>query len=171
MTDSAPYEVLQQFEDIEIRRYPKLILATVVGEGSDSEFGYLFRYISGNNKTNRKIAMTTPVITSERVDMTAPVISDGESMSFVMPQQYTLDTVPEPLDGQVRIQEVPARKVAVIRFKGYAREQTVDEETELLLGEVKKANLETLGRPFLMRYNAPFTPGFMRRNEVGIEVG
>ena len=170
MTDTAPYEVLLKFEQMEVRRYPKLILATVSGPADDSEFGHLFNYITGNNRTSHKIAMTTPVITSERVDMTAPVISDSESMSFVMPQKYTMETVPEPMDAHVRIREVPARKVAVVRFKGYTREKTVEEETELLLCELKKANIETLGRPFLMRYNSPFTPGFMRRNEVGIEV-
>jgi hypothetical protein len=171
VTDTTPYEVLDAFEDIEIRRYPPLILATVSGQGDDSAFGHLFRYIAGNNRTNHKIAMTTPVITSERVAMTAPVISDGASMSFVMPPNYTPDTVPEPLDERVRIETVPARKVAVVRFKGYAREKTVEKKTELLLRQVKKANLPTLGAAFLMRYNAPFTPGFMRRNEVGIEIG
>jgi effector-binding domain-containing protein len=170
LTDTAPYEVLDTFEDIEIRRYPPLILATVSGQGDDSQFGRLFRYIAGNNRTNHKIAMTTPVITSERVAMTAPVISDGVSMSFVIPQKYTPDTVPDPLDEQVRIETVPERKVAVVRFKGYARKETVEKKTELLLREVQKANLTTVGQAFLMRYNAPFTPGFMRRNEVGIEV-
>jgi len=171
LTDTAPYEVLDRFEDIEIRRYPPLILATVSGQGDDSKFGHLFRYISGNNRTNHKIAMTTPVInTAERVAMTAPVISDGASMSFVIPQKYTPDTVPEPLDEQVRIEAVPERKVAVLRFGGYGREKTVEKKTELLLRELKKANLAPLGKPFLMRYNAPFTPGFMRRNEVAIEV-
>jgi hypothetical protein len=170
MTDTAPYEVLEKFEEIEIRRYPPLILATVTGPGGDSEFGHLFNYITGNNRTNHKIAMTAPVITSERVDMTAPVLSDKESMSFVMPRNYTMDTIPEPLDPRVRIQQLPGRKVAAVRFKGYTRERTVEEETALLLCEVGKAGLAPVGKPFLMRYNSPFTPGFMRRNEVGIEV-
>jgi len=182
MVDTAPYEVLQKFEDIEIRQYPALIVATVSGAGGDEGFGHLFNYITGNNRTNHKIAMTapvitservemtTPVMTSERVDMTAPVLSDSESMSFVMPRKYTMETIPEPLDPRVRIQELPARKVATVRFKGHAREKTVGEETELLLCEVKKAGLSIIGRPFLMRYNSPFTPGFMRRNEVGIEI-
>ena len=170
MTDTVSYEVLDTFEDIEIRRYPPLILATVSGQGDASQFRHLFRYITGNNRINHKIAMTTPVMTSERVAMTAPVISHGVSMSFVIPQKYTPDTVPEPLDERVRIETVPERKVAVVRFKGYARQMTVEKKTELLLRVVKKANLAPLGEAFLMRYNAPFTPGFMRRNEVGIEV-
>lgn len=182
MVDTAPYEVLQKFEDIEIRKYPALIVATVSGPGGDSEFRHLFSYITGNNRTNHTIAMTapvitseriemtTPVITSERVDMTAPVISDRETMSFVMPQKYTMETIPEPADPRVRIQELPARKVATVRFKGRAGERSVEEETDLLLCETKKAGLTTVGKPFLMRYNSPFTPGFLRRNEVGIEV-
>jgi len=170
MVDTAPYTVIHKYEDIEIREYPALIVATVTGPGGDSEFGHLFNYITGNNKANHKIAMTAPVITSERVAMTAPVISDRESMSFVMPQKYTMETIPEPLDRRVRIQRLPGRKVAVVRFKGYTREKTVEEETELLLCEIKKAGLATEGEPFLMRYNSPFTPGFMRRNEVGIQI-
>jgi hypothetical protein len=170
MVDTAPYEVLQKFEDIEVRKYPALIVATVSGPRGDSEFRHLFSYITGNNRTNHKIAMTAPVITSERVDMTAPVISDSETMSFVMPKDYTMDTIPEPLDPQVRIRELPARKVATVRFKGRAGERSVEQETELLLCEAKKAGLTTVGDPFLMRYNSPFTPGFLRRNEVGIEV-
>jgi hypothetical protein len=148
-------------------------VATVSGPGGDSEFGHLFNYITGNNRAKHKIAMTapvitsekvemtTPVITSERVDMTAPVISDRETMSFVLPQKYTMETIPEPLDPRVRIQQLPARKVAAVRF---------EEETELLLCEIGKAGLSTVGKPFLMRYNSPFTPGFMRRNEVGVEI-
>jgi effector-binding domain-containing protein len=170
MTDTAPYEVLEKFEEIEIRRYPPLVVATVTGPGGDSEFGHLFNYITGNNRTKLKIAMTAPVITSERVDMTAPVISDKETMSFVMPQKYTMETLPEPIDPRVRIQQLPERKVAAVRFKGHAGERTVEGETELLLCEIGKAGLTAIGKPFLMRYNSPFTPGFMRRNEVGIEI-
>jgi len=170
MTQTAPYEVLEHSDVIEIRKYPKLILATVGGNDEGSAFGPLFRYISGNNKASHKIAMTTPVISSEKIEMTAPVISDQESMSFVLPSNYTLETAPEPFDEQVRIQEVPARKVATIRFRGRAGERSIGEETAMLLAAIKKSGLPSVGQPFLMRYNSPFTPGFMRRNEVGIEV-
>jgi len=170
MTQTAPYEVLEHNDVIEIRQYPKLILATVGGNDEDSAFGPLFKYISGNNKASYKIAMTTPVISSEKIEMTAPVISDQESISFVLPPNYTLETAPEPLNEQVRIQEVPARKVATIRFRGRAGERSVEEETVMLLAAIKKSGLTSMGQPFLMRYNSPFTPGFMRRNEIGIEV-
>jgi len=171
MTDTAPYQVERTVDTVEIRRYPALIVATVDGPGGDSGFMHLFGYITGNNRTNHRIAMTTPVISSEKVDMTAPVISDQESMSFVMPQKYTLETVPEPLDPRVRVERIPERRVAVICFKGRAGPKSVEEETAMLLCEVGKAGLSPAGKPFLMRYNSPFTPGFLRRNEVGIEVG
>jgi len=171
MVDSAPYEVEACYEDIEVRRYPGLVLATVDGTDDNSMFGVLFEYIAGRNRARRKIDMTAPVITSEKMPMTAPVISAGGKMSFVMPAGLAPESVPEPLDPRVRIERVPARRVAVVRFKGRAGERSVVEETALLLCEAGKAGLSSVGEPFLMRYNSPFTPGFMRRNEVGIEVG
>jgi len=171
MVDSAPYEVEACSEEIEVRRYPELVLATVDGQDDNSMFGVLFDYIAGENRARRKIDMTAPVITSEKIPMTAPVISAGGMMSFVMPAGLAPESVPEPLDARVRIERIPARRVAVVRFKGRAGEKTVEEETALLLCEAGKAGLSPVGKPFLMRYNSPFTPGFLRRNEVGIEVG
>ena len=72
MTQQVPYEVLKKIEDIEIRQYPEVIFAVVEDNNNDSGFGLLFQYISGENKTRRKIAMTAPVITSEKISMTAP---------------------------------------------------------------------------------------------------
>jgi len=70
----------------------------------------------------------------------------------------------------VRITTLPAREVAVIRFKGYASRQEVDETMSLLQEGLKKSALAAVGQPFLMRYNPPWTPGFLRRNEVGVEI-
>jgi hypothetical protein len=171
MVEQAPYEVENCYEDVEIRRYPELVLATVDGDDDNSRFGHLFRYIAGDNRARRKIEMTAPVITSETIPMTAPVMSTAGTMSFVMPAGMPADRAPEPLDPEVRIERVPARRVAVVRFKGRAAPGSVEEETALLLCEVGKAGLSPVGKPFLMRYNSPFTPGFLRRNEVGVEVG
>jgi hypothetical protein len=170
MTETTPYEVLKCLEDVEIRQYPKLLLATVGHHNDDSAFRHLFSYITGDNKSNHRIAMRTPVITPEKIEMTAPVISDDWSMSFVLPPSYTLETAPEPMDHHVKIQEIPARKVAIIPFKGRAGERSVREETEMLMEGLKRNGLAPIGKPFLMRYNSPFTPGFLRRNEVGIEI-
>jgi hypothetical protein len=114
--------------------------------------------------------MTSPVITSRQIAMTAPVVSDAKSMSFVMPPQKSRDDIPDPLDSRVRITTLPAREVAVIRFKGYARQGEVESAEERLLEGLKKAAIEPVGGPFLMRYNPPWTPGFLRRNEVAVEI-
>ena len=170
MVETPNYEVIEQMGDIEIRLYPRLILATVMGDGGGNPFSLLFQYISGNNSGSSKISMTAPVLTPERIAMTAPVISEGYSMSFVVPSKYTLETVPTPNDERIRIQEVPERRLAVVRFRGWAREKSVEKQKARLISILRENGVETVGEPFLMRYNAPMTPGFMRRNEVGIEI-
>lgn len=170
MTETVPYEITGTAGEIEFRKYPPLVLATVESPGDDAGFNLLFAYISGNNMTQDSIAMTSPVITSAKIPMTAPVVSTAGSMSFVMPPGKSLDDVPAPVDGRVRIVPVPAREVAVIRFKGYARRDEVAAVEVRLREGLRKAGAHPVGEPFLMRYNPPWIPGFLRRNEVGVEV-
>ena len=170
MVEIAGYEEAGRTGEVEFREYPELILASVTGQGDNSAFGRLFSYISGENRTRKKLSMTAPVITSQKIEMTAPVISDTSSFSFVMPLKYRLEEIPEPLDSRVRIQRIPARRLAVIRFKGYARKKSVNEVKSRLLSILQNKGITTTGEPFLMRYNSPWTPGFMRRNEIGIEI-
>jgi len=170
MVEIAHYEVAGRIGEIELREYPELVLATVAGQGDNSAFRLLFSYISGENRTRKKIPMTAPVISSEKIEMTAPVISDANSFSFVMPLKYSLEEIPEPLDSHIRIQRIPARRLAVIRFKGYARQKSVNEVKARLVSALQTSGIATVGQPFLMRYNSPWTLGFMRRNEIGIEI-
>ena len=170
MTETVMYEESGRRGEVEFRRYPSIILATVSGAEEDDTFMILFRYITGNNRPGRKVPMTAPVITPEKIAMTAPVISDANAMSFVMPAAYTKEDVPEPLDTRVSIQEIPPREVAVIRFRGRASDHDVAEVRERFLRTLDEAGIPVVGTPFLMRYNPPFTPGFLRRNEVGVEV-
>jgi SOUL heme-binding protein len=170
MVEIAGYEEAGRTGEVEFREYPELILASVTGQGDNWAFGRLFRYISGENRTRKKLSMTAPVITSQKIEMTAPVISDTGSFSFVMPLKYKLEEIPEPLDSRIRIQRIPARRLAVIRFKGYARRKSVDEVKSRLISALQKSGIATVGEPFLMRYNSPWTLGFMRRNEIGIEI-
>ena len=169
MVTIVRYEVAGRIGEVEIREYPELLLATVTGQQDNAAFRLLFRYISSENRTRRKIPMTAPVITSEKIKMKAPVVSDANSFSFVMPFDYKLEDIPEPLDSRIRIQKLPARRLAVIRFKGYARQKSVNEVKARLLSTLQTSRIATVGEPILMRYNSPWTPGFMRRNEVGIE--
>ena len=170
MVDSVEYEVERSEKDIEIRRYPSILLATVHGYSDNDAFSILFGYISGKNKSKRSIPMTAPVISSEKIAMTAPVISGNRSFSFVMPASYDLTTLPDPLDSRIKIEAVPQRRLAVIRFRGYMRSKLLAKRTSMLLTSAHRLGLDTRGKPFLMRYNPPFTPGFLRRNEIGIEV-
>ena len=170
MTETIPYEVTGTTGEIEFRKYPALVLATVDSAEDDSGFNLLFAYITGKNAAKNTLPMTAPVITSAKIPMTAPVVSDGTTMSFVMPAGKTLDEIPEPLDSQVRIVPVPEREVAVITFKGKTHEKDVREEEALLRKGLEDAGIEAEGEVFLMWYNPPWMPGFLRHNEVGIAI-
>jgi hypothetical protein len=168
MVEQAKYEVLKKIGKIEIRRYPRLVIARVDGYGDDG-FNLLFRFITGNNRQKSDIAMTAPVF-SEEIAMTAPVLSEKGSIAFIMPEGFKLETTPEPLDDRVKIVEVPERVVAALRFSGRWSNSTFNKKTEELLVEIENAGLKVAGQVFSMRYNGPFTPWFLRRNEVAAEV-
>jgi hypothetical protein len=123
MVQSVKYEVIRKLDKVEIRRYPKIIAAKVSSYESDS-FGLLFRFISGNNKQKEKVKMTAPVVSedvSQEIKMTSPVLSEFSNqgyMAFVMPSEFDLETTPLPIDSRVKIEEIPSRTVAVLRFSG-----------------------------------------------------
>lgn len=168
MVKQAKYEVLKRIGKTEIRHYPRLVIAKVDGYG-DGGFNLLFRFIAGNNRQKSDIAMTAPVV-SEEIAMTAPVLSETGSIAFIMPEGYTIETTPKPLDDRVKIVEIPERLVAALRFSGRWSNSLFKKKSEKLLKELAEAGVKTVGQVFSMRYNAPFTPWFMRRNEVAITV-
>jgi hypothetical protein len=168
MVEQAKYVVLKEIGKIEIRRYPRLVIARVDGYG-DGGFNLLFRFISGENRQKSDIAMTAPVV-SDEIAMTAPVLSERGSIAFIMPEGFTLETTPEPLDDRVKIVEVPERVVAALRFSGRWSNSIFKKKSEELLAEIENAGLKVAGQVFSMRYNGPFTPWFLRRNEVAAEV-
>jgi len=168
MVEQAKYEVLRDIIKVEIRRYPRLVIAKVDGYG-DGGFNFLFNFITGYNQQKSKIAMTAPVV-SEQIAMTAPVLSESESLAFVMPEELTLETTPQPLDERVKIVEIPERDVAALRFSGRWSNSIFKKKSKEILEELTKAEIETVGQVFTMRYNGPFTPWFMRRNDVAVEV-
>ena len=146
---------------------PKLSVAKV--EDSPDAFNLLYRFITGENKQKAKVKMTSPVV-SQKVEMTSPVLSETGSMAFVMPKEYTLETTPEPLNSDVKIVEIPARLIAAICFSGGWSEAHFEKETQELLKTLNEANIKTKGNVFTMLYNPPFIPGFLRRNEVAVEI-
>ena len=168
MVEQVNYEVLKNIGKIEIRRYPRLVIAKVDGYG-DGGFNILFRFITGNNRKKADIAMTAPVI-SEQIPMTAPVFSESGSIAFVMPGGFTLENTPEPLDERVEIVELPERVIAVLKFSGRWSDSVFKKKSAEMLENLAKAGIKNLGKVFSMRYNAPLTPWFLRRNEVATAV-
>lgn len=168
MVEQVKYKIVRNLGSVEIRSYPRIMTARVDGYG-DGGFNLLFRYISGENRQKSKVRMTAPVV-AERISMTAPVLAESDSLAFVLPEEYGPDTTPEPLDDRVQIAEIRPRVVAALRFSGRWSKKIFARRANELLEELKKASVKTSGNVFSMRYNGPFTPWFMRRNEVAIVV-
>jgi hypothetical protein len=175
------FKVLEKDGSFELREYaPYLVAETRVEAGFDDAgsiaFQRLFRYISGDNVAQQKIAMTAPVTQSrgEKIAMTAPVsqVADGRAflVAFTLPSTYTLATAPRPLDPTIQIREVPAQLVATWRYSGRWTASNYRDNEAMLRGQLKERGLKSKGEPVLARYNPPFTPWFMRRNEVLLPV-
>lgn len=170
------YKVVRSEAPYEIRDYPALVVvATPMQDGSSDAFGRLFDYISGANAGETKIAMTAPVLMSAEdgteIAMTAPVLrafgADGtREMVFVLTDDFTLETAPKPTDPKVRLAQIPARRVATIRFSGLFRDAAIDENTALLQAWMADQALEPVGPPESAGYNPPWTLPPFRRNEV-----
>lgn len=181
-TEEAEYRVLLQEDAFEIREYAPSIVAEVVVNGdfedaSSAAFRKLFNYISGDNTRRDKIAMTAPVSQKpepEKIAMTSPVgqraSGQGWAVSFMMPASYTIDTIPVPDDPTVVLREVPAYRAAAVRYSGGWSEKRYGKNLALLQDWIEQSELEAVGEPVWARYNAPFTPWFMRRNEILVEL-
>ena len=176
--EEAQYEVIEKDDIIEIRSYaPSIVAETVVydefEDAGNRAFKKLFKYISGDNTGRDRIAMTAPVAQekkTEKIAMTAPVgqqsNNGGWAVSFMMPSGYTMETIPEPDDPDVVLRNIPAYRAAVIRYSGFWSEERYLEHLEQLQAWIERNQLEAAGEPIWARYNAPFTPWFMRRNEI-----
>jgi len=175
------FKVLEKDGSFELREYSPYIVAETRVEAGFEEAGNvafqrLFRYISGNNVAQLKIAMTAPGTQArgEKISMTAPVsqVADGDAyvVAFTLPSNYTLATAPRPLDPTVQIRQVPEQLIACWRYSGRWTASNYREQELLLRERIKARRLITRGDPVLARYNPPFTPWFMRRNEVLIPV-
>lgn len=180
--EEAEYTVLLKDNEIEIRDYSASIVAEVIindsfEDASNLAFRKLFKYISGENSSRNKIAMTAPVsqeAQSEKIEMTAPVsqsaTGQGWAVSFMMPASFTMETTPLPVDKSIKLREIPAHRAAAIRYSGTWSKKRYEEYLNILQKWVEQNNLETTGQPVWARYNAPFVPWFMRRNEILIPV-
>lgn len=176
------YTVVEKRKGYEIRSYKPYLTAQVEVSGTYDEaisrgFRILANYIFGNNTKQTGIAMTAPVMESEseKLAMTAPVIEAGDNkkriISFVMPFEYTLETLPKPNNPKVKIVPQEARKVAVLRFSWFRTAQRVAEKKQKLLQLLARDGVSPKGPVEYAGYNAPFTAPWLNRNEVMVEVG
>lgn len=181
-TEEAKYEVVKQEQAFEIRDYASHVVAETVVEGSmegagNKAFKLLFRYISGGNQSRQKVAMTAPVSQQpkgEKISMTAPVgqqrAEKGWVVSFMMPDSYTLETLPVPSDTNVTLKYIPAQRMAAVRYTGSWSEKGYSQHKSKLESWIRENGLTAAGDPQWARYDPPFKLWFMRRNEVLIPV-
>ena len=180
--EEATYNVVKRDEIFEIRDYAPHILAETVVEGDleqagSKAFRKLFRYISGDNLSRDKLAMTAPVSQApkgEKIEMTAPVgqqrVQDRWAVSFMMPASYTLETLPKPEDPQVTFRQVPSRRMAAVRYSGLWNEKNYLRYRVKLESWIHESGFTIVGDPVWARYNSPFSLWFLRRNEILIPV-
>lgn len=185
--EEPAYTVLATVDDIEYREYsPYLVAETFVQGTADRNdaanvgFKRLFDYITGDNAAQADIAMTAPVqqsalpLKSEKIAMTAPVqtqqSADGWAVAFVVPGKYSLETVPQPANPEVKIREVRGEIRAVIRYSGRWTDANTRKQLALLETAMATQGVLRVGATIIAAYDPPFMPPFLRRNEVMVPV-
>ncbi len=180
--EEAKYKVLERAEDFELRQYEPRIEAETLVEGDFKDVGNegfrrLYDYISGKNRKQQTIPMTAPVsqeASSEKIPMTAPVnqaqVGGKWRITFLMPSQYSMETLPQPLDPRVQLTKVPGLLMAALSYSGTWSRGRYEGKENRLKELIRQKGLKMVGDPVFARYNPPFMPWFLRRNEVLIPV-
>ena len=186
-TPEPKWQSLQKDRNFEIRSYDPMIVAEVTTTGEryaaiNNGFRILASYIFGDNTVQQKIAMTAPVSQqarnsdSQKIPMTAPVTQKPTknknewTVRFIMPENYSMATLPYPNDKRISLAEIPAYKAAVIRFSGFNTDQNLSKHQMQLTEWIKKNDIKTSGNPAYAFYNPPWTPPFLKRNEIMIKI-
>ena len=160
--ESAPYTVVRSNGDIEIRDYPALTVVETpmasAGQGADGSFNRLFRFITGSNDTKQKISMTTPVFMSSN--------GTNATMAFVMPAKLTTNEVPKPSDASLAVRKLDGGRFAVLRYSGRRTADNEAKSLESLRAWLKANDLKEVSPPIYGYFDPPWTPAFLRRNEV-----
>jgi hypothetical protein len=179
VTEHLPYELLAEYRRFEVRRYPAHVVAEITVEGSfghagNRAFGPLAGYIGGRNQPREKVAMTAPVLQEPSrgpaLEITAPatgeVSGDQHTVAFVMPAEHSLDSLPEPTDQRIRLREVPEQVVAAVRYSGRWTTGGFARRAATLREALQAEEIPVIGALRWARYDPPWTPWFLRRNEV-----
>lgn len=181
-SEEPKFTVLQEEKYIQLRQYQEILIAQTQTNGtyeesSSSGFNLLAGYIFGENQSQEKIEMTTPVLQksqNEKISTTMPVYqqenSDTWTMTFVLPSKYTLETIPIPLNDKIEIKMVPAKKVATIQYSGFINSRKIKDNATKLLSWLENNEFTSLSEPYSAGYDPPWTIPFLRRNEVHIEI-
>ena len=166
--ETAPYNVVKSDGPFELREYPSLTMATTDMEpdyeGRDGSFMQLFKYISGENAREQKIPMTTPVFMEQNAG------GSPRTMGFVLPQKLSEKDTPQPSSGAVKIEQRDAGLYATIRFSGRINPELVNKKMNELKSWMQNQGMTAIGQPEVAGYDAPWTPGAFRRNEILIPV-
>ena len=182
--EEPEYTLIKTVNGVEYRQYrPYLIAETRISGQPDRDkaanagFRRLFRYISGENILRRTVANEasgSPASASTKISMTTPVwqapADDGWSVAFVVPKEYDVSSVPLPTSAEVSIRTVPGLLTAVWKYSGRWTEQTVRSNETELLDRLADSGIRPAGEVVTAYYNSPFTPPFLRRNEVQVQV-
>lgn len=176
------YQLLSEYGEIQIRQYPPLLIAKTLidadyAQAGNIGFNRLAGYIFGGNQQKQQMVMTAPVFREnlgEQIAMTAPVlqqaIDNKWTMAFVMPAGYSLETLPTPVDPQVTIKALPAKKVAVLRYSGSLNLKKINEKSRLLMAWIEQQHLTPLSAARSAAYDPPWTLPALRRNEIHIDI-
>lgn len=174
------YTIIQQNKHYELRAYDPCLIASVQVKGHYQEassrgFRLIADYIFGNNQSQSKISMTAPVVQQSPISVVdethrSPSSNQAHTLYFVMPSKYSLETIASPVNPDVLLKEMPARTVAVVRFSGIFSESRATTMLEKLKSALNKDGIKMTNKISFARYNPPWTPPFMNRHEVWIEV-
>lgn len=184
--EEPSYTVIEKKPGYEIRQYdPYIVAETVVSSSAYNQdlnqgFSLVADYIFGNNTKQEKISMTTPVLeqpgaASEKIAMTVPVLEDQtdnatRTIAFVLPSQYTMDTLPTPNNDRVTLRGVDGKKVAALRFSWYATPKRIAKKKTELLELLAADNVTTIATPQAAFYNPPLSMPLVLRNEILVDI-
>ena len=156
--EEAPYEIFSKNEVYEIRKYADRLAVETSTSGSENNFRKLFNYISGRNKNNEKISMTTPVTQVEK--------NGNMTMQFYLPSKFNQDNVPKPSNSEIKILTIKGGYYAVIKYSGRSSDKNFLKNKDILENQLKKDNITIVSPPIRASYNSPFTLPMLKRNEV-----